>query len=199
MDEIDKFAEIFDDRRTYKLTLEHFLKDYNLPQNPTILNVGCGQCREGKVITDYFRSEMIGIDINEDEIEKAKLNNPENHFKFITGDAKELTKYVNNQADIIIARHPNPFEDWKQIYKQCYKLTKPNGIIITSLHMNLEQQDIYSMIKKAGYKIQLQEENPHAFFVSRRKLIQSAFCDGYITIGIKDEIGTVEKLKRKLF
>jgi len=126
-------------RRAFRQMLETYVSQlrYSTPQNPRILNLGCGQCEEALVLSGYFGNkpfgsksdsvQCVGIDIDQKSIDSAiSLNSDWNsdcitskkvlpdNYKFINGDAsflkQSLKELVDSDFDIIVARHPQVFE-----------------------------------------------------------------------------------------
>lgn len=118
-------------RKAFRQMLEAYVPQvgYSAPSSPRILDLGCGRCYEAHVLSSYFGNQphgfgskdvfVVGIDINEKEIKKAREEYAEQDFsekitkyverpnyKFIHGDARNLRELIEGEFDIIVARHP---------------------------------------------------------------------------------------------
>ena len=177
-------------RKAFRRMLETYVPQtsYSVPQNPKILNLGCGICYEAFVLSSYFGNQpdgfsskdvlVVGIDIDEKEIERAKdhYKSPDfsekitkwvepPNYKFIHGDARRLRELVDDEFDVVVARHPNVAEiqdDWYKIFKESYEIMKPEGFLIATSFSDIEHGMLEELIKKVGYKIALSSSNLHA-------------------------------------
>lgn len=148
--------------KRFRKTLEFYLRkiSYQIPKSPEIISVGCGYCSEQKVLSELFKGRFLGIDIDQECISHLKTVYEDDRLKVLCGDARELSLLVEQKADVIITRHPNIHQDdWKEIYKECHKITKPEGILITTFYLESEMGLAERYIKNAGYKVRACEEN----------------------------------------
>lgn len=98
-----------------------------------VLDAGCGA---GLPITKYLSDQfdVIGIDISEKQIELAKKNVP--NAQFFVRDMTELD-YPDNFFDGILANYSVihvPREEQKDLFRNFYRMLKPNGVALFSLH-----------------------------------------------------------------
>ncbi len=165
---------------------------YRPPQGrPTkILDIGCGDCIEGSVLTAYFggstfgtnseNAKLTGIDLKGKEIEKAKQNYTSAdfskkittykllpNFHFIAGDATHLESYpeIPKEADVVMIRHQEISANnqiWENIIRAAAKRLSPNGIMILTSFSELEHQMLVEKINELGLKIVLNKKNPYA-------------------------------------
>jgi len=119
----EEAEKIGEERRAFWKMLETFIPqlEYSIPEKPKILDLGCGVCYEGLVLSAYFGGKpygynsenvlIVGIDIDKKEIERAKREYerldtktmkwvPMPNFKFICGDARNLKELINADQDL---------------------------------------------------------------------------------------------------
>jgi len=97
-----------------------------------VLEIGCGNGIQAiYVIKKYKPAEIIGIDLNENNIKIAKeeaLKQGIENVKFYIGNAHTLSMIVDNSVDIVMniesAFH---YPDKEQFLKQVYRVLKPGG------------------------------------------------------------------------
>jgi len=185
-------------RKAFRQMLETYVPQvgYSAPQNPRILNLGCGVCYEALVLSSYFGNRpngfdsedvfVVGIDIDEKKIERARNEYLEPDFsekitklveqpnyRFIPGDARKLKELVEGEFDIIVARHPNVAEipdTWQTIFGESYKLMRLSGLFIATSFSDIEHKMLEEQIQKAGYKIALSVSNMYAIPTSHEKV-----------------------------
>jgi len=107
-----------------------------------ILDAGCGAGLPfTKYLSDYFK--VIGIDISEKQIELAKKNVP--NTQFLVEDMTELD-FPDNFFDGILAIRSIvhvPREEHYGIFRNFYRMLKPNGFVLLSLH-NEDHPEIFN-------------------------------------------------------
>ncbi len=98
-----------------------------------ILDAGCGAGLPfTKYLSEYF--EVIGIDISEKQIELAKKNAP--NAQLLVKDMTELD-FPENFFEGIFANYSIihvPEEEHFDLFRNFYRMLKPNGIAMFSLH-----------------------------------------------------------------
>lgn len=148
----------------------------------TIADMGCGS----GVFTSYIKKKyknarIIGVDISEGCIKRAKRDFPEIEFIF---DDVEKTKFQSNYFDVVwysgILHH---FSDFLKVAKETYRILKPRGIFfsydpnyynpafwlyrhpkspfysnigITSNERLLKATEVINVFEKVGFKIRVQ-------------------------------------------
>ena len=156
----------------------------------TILNLGCGKCEEGKVLSAFFGGEnfgfssenvkLIGVDINQKAIERATRNHlmpdfseeimkyvlPSN-YEFIVGDATSLDQYqqIPKEVDVVVIRHQRISESeqtWTKIFQQAIQRVSRDGIIIITSFSDIEHEMLIKALQKLDCEIVINESNPHA-------------------------------------
>ena len=85
--------------------IKQYVKDFN---TPTTLDLYCGTGSIGIYISEYA-SKVIGVEINSEAIENAKINAKNNkieNIEFLAGDAKTVLSQNNYLADLVIVDPP---------------------------------------------------------------------------------------------
>lgn len=186
-------------RNAFRKMLETYVPqiEYSAPQHPRILSLGCEKCYEAFVLSGYFGGKpdgsdsedvlLVGIDLNEKVIESVRIDyqtqdakihfpwtkKPANNYKFIHGDATQLRQLVDDEFDIVVARHPNVFEipeTWYTIFKESNGLMRPEGLFIATSFSDKEHKMLEDQVQKIGYKIALSTPNAYAIPSSHEKI-----------------------------
>lgn len=94
-------------QQTIKLydKIKQYVKDFN---SPITLDLYCGTGSIGIYISEYA-SKVIGVEINPEAIENAKINADNNGIKnieFLAGDAKTVLNKNNYSAELVIVDPP---------------------------------------------------------------------------------------------
>jgi len=94
-------------QQTIKLydKIKQYVKEFN---SPTTLDLYCGTGSIGIYISEYA-SKVIGVEINPEAIENAKINADNNGIKnieFLAGDAKTVLNKNNYSAELVIVDPP---------------------------------------------------------------------------------------------
>lgn len=103
----------------------------NLLKNETVLEIGCGKGTGTRLIKKYFHpGETYGLDIDPEEIEKAKKKTKDKDITFTVGDAAKLP-YKDKMFDAIfdfgVLYH---MDNWKTCLKEIKRVLKPDGQLI---------------------------------------------------------------------
>jgi len=103
--------------------------------NKKILNIGCSFGWFEKFAAKEQCREIIGIDINGENISKARNSINDNRVTFIQGDALNLTRFKGEYFDIVtifdVIEHL-PKNSEKELFKQVYRILKINGKLVIS-------------------------------------------------------------------
>lgn len=127
----DKISHWFDAHRSRELFEKPWLDKAItlLPENPEVLDLGCGM---GEPIIPYFLEKdcvVTGVDGSEKLISFAKERYPE--VEFIISDMRSLD--LNKKFDLIIAWHSLfhlPQKDQRQMFKKFKYNLKDKGVLI---------------------------------------------------------------------
>jgi trans-aconitate methyltransferase len=124
-DYVNKFMDL-----QYKDTFDRFLE--LLPENATILELGCGPGNVVKYLTSK-RSDLhiLGIDLAPGMIEEAKKHNPGSVFKLM--DIRKAGK-IKEKFNAVIAAFclPYIYDDVDAVFKNFNNLTHHNGLLYLS-------------------------------------------------------------------
>ncbi len=189
---IRKSKRIGEEREAYRKMLKTYvpMTGFKVPENPRILNLGCGLCHEAIVLSGYFGGKpfgfdskdvfVVGIDINEKKIEGARKSyssiefedgkikyHPRENYQFICGDAIRLRDLVDGEFDIVVARHPNLIDQkdvWIMIFEEANMMTKDKGLFIGSSFTDFEHAYLRECISDAEYFQCLDVKNIHSLY-----------------------------------
>jgi SAM-dependent methyltransferase len=133
------FNEYFDD------TILKLVKDQNISQNSTIIDMGCGNGKTlGRLLNELFLNptNLIGFDVSTEMITIAKENFP--LIEFHKSDIRTAFKNKENVADIItsinVVHYLPSVKELEKFYKNVFRLLKPKGhfLLVTS-----DEESIY--------------------------------------------------------
>lgn len=122
--------------RFWQATVKRFRDYYNLPEDASLLDVGCGK---GFMLHDFKElmpnMTVAGIDISEYAIANAK----EEVKPYVqVGDAKEIP-YPDNSFDLVISIttvHNLPLEDCKRSLAEIQRVTRQHAFITVDAWRN---------------------------------------------------------------
>ncbi len=111
-----------------------FLSLSQVFHNKKVVDIGCGGGGKSLALLQYKPLKVIGVDINEDFIYKARrfAQKFEGHSEFICADAKNMP-FDEDSVDIITMLDAFEHLDQpEQILKECWRVLKPCGKILIS-------------------------------------------------------------------
>ncbi len=151
------------------------------PINPdsslSILDIACGTARETPILIDYFSHgtsnvKLFGIDINQDDIEKAKASFGSPNATFLKADATNLSAIdgLPSKADVVIFRHPdingrcnyqpnpqvpleNPSNPWHGMFSEAKNAMHDSSILICTFFHEDEYQAAKKLIEQLGLTV----------------------------------------------
>ncbi|MFA5174382.1 MAG: arsenite methyltransferase [Candidatus Pacearchaeota archaeon] len=158
----------------------------NIKQGEVVLDLGSGAGFDCFLAAKQVgeKGRVIGVDMTEEMIDKARknaLNNGFNNVEFRFGDIEELP-VEDNSIDIIISNCViNLAPDKDKVFKEGHRVLKKNGKMyvsdivllgkLTKEQKNnkellsgcvagaLQKEDYIKKIKKAGFKVKILQEN----------------------------------------
>jgi ubiquinone/menaquinone biosynthesis C-methylase UbiE len=132
----DSSAEMYDDTVTRRMISAStvLLRDLKIPENPTVLDVGCGTGISTFEVMK--RSEGVGkfygVDISEKMVKHAKEKAAQKGFttcKFTKGDAESL-EFPDSMFDLVISNVAfHWFPDKLKALKEMYRVLKPGCMV----------------------------------------------------------------------
>lgn len=168
--------------------------DFQLSNNnqTEILDIACGKCIEASVLNSFFGgmnygqfSEQIkitGIDIRDGMIEEAKSLYQSGPYRFLTGDATQLSRYnLPASPDVIVIRHQemvNGASLWEQIISQAIDRLKESGIAIITSYTQEENQLLLNYLDRFELPVKLTVMNQFA----KETRIPGVAIDRYVVI-----------------
>jgi len=109
--------------------VEHCISGFSDFSNKTLLEVGCGNGANCHYISsEHPNIQVIGIDLNRENIEIAIENKSTDKIKFIVDDAQKLENIDDNSIDLLIciesALH---YPDKHEFFNQIKRVLRPDG------------------------------------------------------------------------
>lgn len=121
--------------------------------NKKVLMLGCGTGEEVNLLVEFGASfsNLIGIDLSNKSIEIAKQTYPD--VEFVVGDMNNLP-FDSNNFDFVyssLAMHysDNPLK----VYKEVYRVLKPNGLFLFSVGHPLRWSSIEKNIDGETFRV----------------------------------------------
>ena len=97
-----------------------------------VLDAACGEGYGSRLMKDWGASEVIGIDISEEGIEKAKKLFSEDNLHFLV-HAVEMLPFSNDSFDLVISLETIEHLDKPEAFlKEITRVLKPGGTVIMS-------------------------------------------------------------------
>lgn len=102
----------------------------------TVLDLGMGTGLTTAKLADKYNSATIfGLDIAENMLKLSKKTHLEskNNIRLINGDINQLP-FTDNSVDLIFSNFTMQWcENITNLYKECYRVLKPNGLLFFSI------------------------------------------------------------------
>lgn len=116
--------------RNIKVT-EKLFSQIDLTNVKKTLEIGCGVGVLSSYLAEKYKWEVTGIDLDSEQIEKARRNYEENKYlRFIKANAIELP-FENNEFDLVssfdVLHH---ILNWNKAIKEINRVLKPEGFYI---------------------------------------------------------------------
>ena len=155
------------DQRWLRMLREYLPRGHiTLPQNPCILNIGCGNnvtwnylgmalflAHQGLGVPHY-----VGVDINEEAFADAQKKMA-GLVDFVVGDARHLTDFLSGRYHLAVFEHPNLSTSpegpriWGEIFAETGRLLdRKGGAVLTSFWLN-DHIPAQVALERAGYQI----------------------------------------------
>lgn len=102
-------------------------------QGKTVLDLGCGYGWHCKYAIDLGANEVLGIDLSNKMLDKAKQLNSDEHIKYLRCKIEEYN-YPENTYDFVISNLALHYiEDLEFIYKKVCQTLKTNGCFLFNI------------------------------------------------------------------
>lgn len=166
----DKLAEYFRGIGSRSKDINLALELAGNPKNPKVIEIGCGDGRDAKTITQKT-TDYVGFDISKELIKLAKSHVPK--AKFVVGNAADFD--YGHDVDIIFAFASllhSPQDEVKLILDKASKALKPGGIFYISLKYAPQYES----------KVKTDQFGRRTFFFYNAELIQDLAGEGYKTL-----------------
>ncbi|MGK0387798.1 MAG: ubiquinone/menaquinone biosynthesis C-methylase UbiE [Maribacter sp.] len=148
----DRFSKVYDlvsSKWYYKKPREYAIKELELKENDTVLNIPCGTGQNFEYFQKYLNNigTIIGIDLSQGILNKAqiKINKHNwNNTKIIKGDATKINADWIKERKIDVIKFDSilcdlglsGFPHWEIIIDNLISLLKPGGkIVIIDWHI----------------------------------------------------------------
>ena len=160
--------------RTYADDLRRFYT-FAIPEGKRVLEIGC---RDGWLIQELKPSQGLGIDVSEEEIERARSENSNEGIIFAVGDAETYEWGNEKPFDYVVLSDVVPLiGDVQNALENIRKVTQPSTRIILNFHNNLWQP----LLKLANF-LKLRRRNRMENWLSMSDLKNILYLAGYQTI-----------------
>jgi ubiquinone/menaquinone biosynthesis C-methylase UbiE len=113
--------------------IEHFFAQSGIDLHNVnkVLDIGCGVGFVARYLNDRYEMEVIGIDVDPEQVEFAKEYSKENEeLHFTVADATRLP-FEDNQFDLVLSfMVVHHIGDWKRVLEEIDRVLRPNGAYI---------------------------------------------------------------------
>ena len=145
-DAFSRVYDIFSPKAYYHKARSYAIKELQLQQNQTVLNVPCGTGQNFEYFQQYLQHSglILGIDLSPGMLEKAQAKIQKHHWKNIqliqqdvrTLDQKWLEDFPKNENKpitidaILCDLGLSGFPDWQLVIDHLLSILKPEGRIV---------------------------------------------------------------------
>jgi hypothetical protein len=164
----DSGVERWTPDRRWTAMLSEYLPRYGirLPENPGVLNIGCGNNVTWNYlgVTGYVLGhglglpEYVGVDLSSEAVEEGKKALA-GLVRLIAADARCLTEHVRGPCHLVVVEHPNLStspegpKGWRRIFEEVALVLDREGVLIlTSFWLN-DHIPAQVALEKVGYRI----------------------------------------------
>lgn len=113
--------------------IEHFFAQSGIDLHNVnkVLDIGCGVGFVARYLNDRYEMEVIGVDVDPEQVEFAKEYSKENEeLHFTVADATRLP-FEDNQFDLVLSFMViHHIGDWKRVLDEVNRVQKPKGAYI---------------------------------------------------------------------
>jgi len=137
-----------------------------LPENPRVLNIGCGNSVKWNYlgVTGYSLGrglglpEYVAVDLKPEAFEDAKKA-LDGLVRFIAADARHLTDHLEGAYHLVVVEHPNLTTSpegpgiWRRIFQEAALLLDKDGALILTSFWVPDHIPGQVALEKTGYRI----------------------------------------------
>ena len=111
-------------------SIKEFCAQTDSPSFQTAIDVGCGSGQSTRPLSKLF-DYVIGIDVSEEQIKKAKLveKEPQN-ISFRSGPAEDFNFLETSSVDLITVAQALHWLNLELFYKEVARVLKPGGALV---------------------------------------------------------------------
>lgn len=111
--------------------VERLFNRLDLRNTARVLEIGCGVGIVSAHLTNRYTMDVIGTDLDSDQIAMAKTYNKESEYlNFVIADATELP-FFNQKFDMVLSIYVlHHIGNWKNTLKEINRVLKENGYFI---------------------------------------------------------------------
>ncbi len=155
------------DKRWVSMFTEYFLEyDIRLPENPKILNIGCGNNVKWNylAVAFYMMQQGLGmptyvaVDVKEEAFADAKKI-LDGIIRFVAGDARNLTDFLVDTFHLALFEHPNfttspdgP-KTWRKIFEETARLLDRKGALMVTSFWLKDHLPAQAALERTQYDI----------------------------------------------
>ncbi len=113
--------------------LNRYLISKEFVKNKRVLDVACGEGYGSYLISQWEADSVVGVDISDEAIEKAKKNFKRDNIDYFVQDATNMQKLKDNDFDVVVSYETfEHVSDVELFLKEIKRVAKPDATIIIS-------------------------------------------------------------------
>jgi len=116
-----------------EMLCDHVQRNLEHPSKISVLDIGCGVGNYHKLLEGNF-ARLVGVDVSEDSIEKARSRGLSSEFMAYDGDRLPFDDASFDIAYAICVIHHVPVDAWPRFFAQMYRVLKPGGYAMIFEH-----------------------------------------------------------------
>jgi ubiquinone/menaquinone biosynthesis C-methylase UbiE len=158
-------------QRFYRERVKHILREY-IREDSKVLDIGCGCGFPSVYLAQEMKCSIVGIDISEKMIKKAKENLPreiKNKVDYMVLSTASLHAFTNESFDNVISIYGvlNYVGNLHKVLKEIRRILKKEGIFLASLYSKFS----YARLRDEKYlQLLSKEEKFYPHYVGDKKL-----------------------------
>ncbi len=155
------------EKRWVRMLTEYFQEyDIKLPENPKILNIGCGNNVKWNylAVALYLMKQGLGapgyvaVDVREEAFADARKI-LDGMVLFVAGDARNLTDFLSDTFQLALFEHPNLSTSpegpriWRKIFRETARLLDMKGALILTSFLLQDHLPAQAALEGSQYDI----------------------------------------------